>query len=64
MSSLGAIAAILGVLGLLFILAGPAFHLLPGSNNLWIFTALVCWIVGGMIRGLVRKAEKKSSGFL
>lgn len=53
------IAAVLGVLGLMFILAGPAFHLLPGSNNIWIFVALACWIVGGVIRGFVKKAEKE-----
>jgi len=56
---MGVIAAVLGVVGLLLILAGPAFRLLPGSNNLWIFTALACWIIGGVIRGFVRKAEKK-----
>lgn len=59
MSAIGVIATVLGVLGLLLILAGPAFHLLPGSNNLWIFAALACWIVGGVIRGFVKKAEKK-----
>ncbi len=59
MSAIGVIAAVLGIVGLLLILAGPAFHLLPGSNNLWIFSALACWIVGGVIRGFVRKAEKK-----
>jgi len=53
------IAAVLGVLGLLIILAGPAFHLLPGSNNLWIFTALACWIVGGVIKGFVRKIDRE-----
>jgi len=53
------IAAVLGVLGLLIILAGPAFDLLPISTNASIFAALACWIVGGLIRGLVKKAEKK-----
>ena len=51
------IAAVLGVLGLILILAGPAFHLLP--TNLSIFAALVCWIVAGAIRAFVRKAEKE-----
>ncbi len=59
MSTMGVIAAVLGVVGLLIILAGPAFGLLPGSNNLWIFSALACWIIGGAIRGFARKAEKK-----
>lgn len=55
------LAAVLGVLGLLFILAGPAFHILPGSNNYWIFTALACWIVGGAISGYLKKAQKQKS---
>lgn len=55
------LAAVLGVLGLLFILAGPAFHVLPGSNNYWIFTALACWIVGGAIRAFLKKAGKQES---
>jgi len=59
MSTLGVIATILGVLGLLFILAGPAFHLLPGSNSLWIFTALACWIVGGVVGRIAKKVAKK-----
>ncbi len=55
------LAAVLGVLGLLFILAGPAFRLLPGSNGLWIFTALACWIVGGAIRAFLKKEQKQES---
>ncbi len=54
------LAAVLGVLGLLFILAGPAFDLLPGSNSLWIFTALACWIVGGAIRAFMKKQKQES----
>jgi len=38
---------------------GPAFHLLPGSNNIWIFTALACWIVGGVVGRIAKKAAKK-----
>ncbi len=53
------IAAVLGVLGLLLILAGPAFGLLPGSNNVWIFSALACWIVGGAIKGFLKRAKKE-----
>ena len=55
------LAAVLGVLGLLFILAGPAFNLLPGSNNYWIFTAIACWIVGGAISAFLKKGQKQES---
>ncbi len=55
------LAAVLGVLGLLFILAGPAFNLLPGQNGYWIFTAIACWIVGGAISGFLKKAKKQES---
>jgi len=55
------LAAVLGVLGVLFILAGPAFHILPGSNNYWIFTALACWIVGGAISAFLKKGQKQKS---
>jgi len=55
------LAAVLGVLGLLFILAGPAFGILPGSNNYWIFTALACWIVGGAISAFLKKTQKQDS---
>ncbi len=51
------IAVILGALGLILILAGPAFNLLP--TNLSIFAALVCWIVAGVVRAIVKKTEKK-----
>ena len=60
MGTMRVIASILGVLGLLFILAGPAFHLLPGPNNLWIFIALACWIIGGTIGGFAKRAQKKT----
>ncbi len=53
------LASVLGVLGLLFILAGPAFHLLPGRNGYWIFAALACWIVGGAISAYLKKGQKK-----
>ena len=55
------LAATLGVLGLLFILAGPAFNLLPGSNNYWIFTALACWIVGAAIKTFLKKGKEQES---
>ena len=59
MNSLHIITSILGVLALLFILGGPAFHVLPGSNNLWIFAALACLIVGGVVGGFAKKVGKK-----
>lgn len=51
------VAAVLGALGLILILAGPAFHYIP--TQLGIFAALVCWIVAGLIKGIVKKSEKK-----
>jgi len=50
------VAAALGALGLIFILAGPAFHFIP--TNVGIFAGLVCWIIGGLIKGLVKKGKK------
>jgi len=55
------LTTVLGVLGILFILAGPAFHVLPGSNNYWIFTAIACWIVGGAISAFLKKGQKQES---
>ena len=52
----GTVAAVLGALGLILILAGPAFHFIPTTTG--IFAALVCWIVAGVIRGLAKKPEK------
>ena len=49
------IAAVLGALGLILILAGPAFHFIP--TNYGIFAALVCWVIAGLIRGLARQGE-------
>ena len=49
------IAAVLGVVGLLLMLAGPAFHFIP--TDVGIFAGLACWIIGGLIRGLARKGE-------
>jgi len=49
----GIIAAVLGALGLILILAGPAFHFIP--TNLGIFAALVCWIIAGVIKGMLKK---------
>lgn len=49
----GIIAAVLGALGLVLILAGPAFHFIPTQTG--IFAALVCWIIAGVIKGIVKK---------
>lgn len=57
------VAAILGTLGLLLILAGPAFHFIP--TNIGIFAALSSWIIAGLIRrlgGKEEKEEKKEEG--
>lgn len=55
----GTVAAILGAVGLVFILAGPAFHFIPTTTG--IFLALVSWIVGGLLKSLAKKdsGEKK-----
>ena len=52
----GIIAAVLGALGLILILAGPAFHFIPTTAG--IFAALVCWIVAGVMRGIVGKEKE------
>jgi len=53
----GIIAAILGVLGIILILAGPAFHLLPGNPTL--FAGIVCFIIAGAIKSFVKKKKKE-----
>lgn len=55
------LTTVLGVLGVLFILAGPAFDLLPGRNGYWIFTALACFIVSGAISAFLKKGQKQES---
>jgi len=46
------IASLLGVFGLLLILAGPAFHLVSSKPAL--YAGLACWFVGGAIGGFVK----------
>ena len=52
------ISIVLGTIGVVLMLAGPAFQLLP--SNLSIFAGVVCFIVGGAILGLaLRGGEEK-----
>ena len=53
--TMGIVAAALGALGLILILAGPAFHFIP--TNVGIFAALACWIIAGLISGLSKKKK-------
>ncbi|GAI47106.1 unnamed protein product [marine sediment metagenome] len=50
------VATILGVLGIILILAGPAFHLVESTPAL--FAGIVCLIVGGAIKEFFKKAGK------
>jgi len=50
------VAAILGVVGIALILAGPAFHLTESTPAL--FAGIMCFIVAGAIKGFFRKAGK------
>ena len=48
------VAAVLGVLGIALILAGPAFHLVESTPAL--FAGIVCWVVAGAIKAFFKKA--------
>ena len=48
------VATILGVVGIILILAGPAFHLVESTPAL--FAGIVCFIVAGAIKAFFRKA--------
>ena len=50
------VAAVLGVVGLLLILAGPAFHFIPG--NIGVFLAIAAWVIAGVIKSLYGKKGK------
>ena len=50
------LAAILGVLGIALILAGPAFHLIDSKAGL--YAGLVCWLVGGAFGGYARRGSE------
>jgi hypothetical protein len=47
------VAAILGVLGIALILAGPAFHLVESTPAL--FAGIMCFIVAGAIKAFFKK---------
>lgn len=51
------LAVVLGVSGLLLILAGPAFHFIP--TNTGIFLGLACWIIGGALGGYAKREKKE-----
>ena len=48
------VATILGVVGIILILAGPAFHLVESTPAL--YAGIVCFIVAGAIKAFFRKA--------
>ena len=50
------VATILGVLGIVLILASPAFHLVESTPAL--FAGIVCFIVAGAVKAFFRKTEK------
>lgn len=50
------VAAVLGAIGLILILAGPAFHFIPTNGG--IFLALVSWLAVGVISGPYGKKGK------
>jgi hypothetical protein len=50
------IASLLSVIGLLLILAGPAFHFIDSKSGL--YAGLACWLFSGTLAGL---AQKKTS---
>jgi hypothetical protein len=49
--------AVVGVLGVLLVLAGTAFHFVP--KEVAIFGGLACWFIASMIR---RRANKPVGG--
>lgn len=49
----GLVAVVLGVLGLVLILAGPVFQLLP--TTIGIFGGLICWVGAVAMKGLGKK---------
>jgi len=49
------VAAILGVVGIVLILAGPAFHLVESTPAL--FAGIVCFVVAGAIKEFFKKTR-------
>ena len=50
------ITAVLGVLGIALILAGPAFHLVESTPAL--FAGIVCFVIAGAIKEFFKKPKK------
>ncbi len=48
------VTAVLGVAGIILILAGPAFHLVESTPAL--FAGIVCFVVAGAIKAFFKKA--------
>jgi len=48
------IAIILGIVGIVLILAGPAFHLVESTPAL--FAGIVCFIIAGTVKAFFKKA--------
>ena len=48
------VATVLGVVGIILILAGPVFHLTESTPAL--FAGIVCFVVAGVIKAFFRKA--------
>ena len=53
------VATVLGVLGIVLILAGPAFHLTESTPAL--FVGIVCFIVAGALKNFLRSQRNKNS---
>lgn len=51
------LTAVLGIAGILLILAGPAFHLLASTPAL--FFGLACFVVAGAVKAFVRNEENE-----
>ena len=47
------VVTVLGVLGIVLILAGPAFNLIESTPAL--FAGIVCWVIAGAIKAFFKK---------
>jgi len=50
------VATVLGAVGFILILAGPAFHLVESTPAL--FAGIVCWVIAGAIKEFFKKKGK------
>ncbi|GAI75822.1 unnamed protein product [marine sediment metagenome] len=50
------VTTVLGVVGIILILAGPAFHLVESTPAL--FTGIVCFVIAGAIKEFFKKTGK------